>query len=89
MGSAGMNYLVCQSAEHAELIDGLIFARLQDVDNAHGSGWSGVYTDGTRFGVLWAFPASDLFGELEIDGLEIVESDDWTPVPPPSPPHED
>ena len=81
-----MTYLICESAAHAELVDGLIFARLQDVDNAHGAGWSGVYTDGVRFGVLWASPASDLFGEPELDGLEVVEADDWIPVPPPLPP---
>lgn len=77
--------LVCDSAEHAELVDQLVFARLQEVEGAQGNGWSGVLTDGTRYGILWAAPVSDLFGVHE-DFPELVLVKDeagawitWTP----------
>lgn len=63
--------LVCDSPEHAELVDKLVFERLQEEEQAVGNGWSGVLTDGTRFGILWAAPVSDLFG-LPEDFPELV-----------------
>lgn len=56
------SYLICDDESHADFIDHLIMARLRDVDGAQGSSWSGIYTDGTRYGVLWGSPASSLFG---------------------------
>lgn len=82
--------LVCESAEHAELVDKLVFARIQEEEQAVGNGWSGVLTDGARYGILWAAPVSDLFGlpedfpELQL--IEETESNQWTTfVPEPEP----
>ena len=82
--------LVCDSPEHAELVDKLVFARLQEEEQAVGNGWSGVLTDGTRYGILWAAPVSDLFGlpedfpELQL--IEETEDNQWTTfVPEPEP----
>jgi hypothetical protein len=55
-------FLLADSADHAEILDQFIAARLRDVDGSKCSQWSGVWTDGERFGVLWAAPASGLFG---------------------------
>lgn len=63
--------LVCDSAEHAELVDKLVFTRLQEAEGAQGNGWSGVLTDGEQYGILWAAPVSELFGKPE-DFPELV-----------------
>lgn len=66
--------LLCESPEHAELVDQLVFARLQEEEQAVGNGWSGVLTDGTRYGILWAAPVSTLFGVPEdFPELQLVE----------------
>lgn len=66
--------LLCDSAEHAELVDKLVFERLVDEEQAVGNGWSGVLTDGERFGILWAEPVSSLFGVPEdFPELQLVE----------------
>jgi hypothetical protein len=78
-------FLVASDELHAELLDGLVFARLQDEDHAFGSQWSGVWTDGTRYGILWASPVSDLFGVPEdFPELSLAEdaNDEWTLVQP-------
>lgn len=79
-------FLICDSAEHADLVDQLVFARLQDVDGAQGNSWSGVWTDGERFGILWASPVSDLFGVPEdFPELALVEEtaeSPWTSYEP-------
>lgn len=79
--------LLCESAEHASFCDQLVFARLQEEENACGNGWSGVLTDGTRFGILWASPVSDLFGVPEdFPELALVEETEdapWSTFVPP------
>lgn len=78
-------FLVCQDELHAELVDQLVFARLQDEEGAFGACWSGVYTDGTRYGILWAAPVSSLFGVPEdFPELVLVEdaAEEWTLVVP-------
>lgn len=80
--------LLCESADHAIVVDKLVFARLQEEEQAVGNGWSGVLTDGSRFGVLWASPVSDLMGLPEdFPELELVEETEQAPwttfVPPP------
>lgn len=67
--------LLCQDENHAALVDQLVFARLQDEEQAVGNGWSGVLTDGERFGILWAAPVSTLFGVPE-DFPELVLVED-------------
>lgn len=61
--------LLCDSPEHAELVDKLVFERLADEERAVGNGWSGVLTDGTRYGILWGAPVEAVVGS---DG-ELVE----------------
>lgn len=72
--------LICESADHAAAVDQLVFARLQEEEGAFGNGWSGVLTDGTSFGILWASPVSDLFGQPEdFPELELVDEDEKSP----------
>lgn len=86
-------FLLCDSAEHADLVDQLVVSHLRDVEHAHGSSWSGVYTDGTRFGILWASPCSEVFGSPSDDPSlvlvdEVFDTDgasDWYPLPSPDP----
>lgn len=56
-------FLLCQDELHAETVDQFIAEHLREVDGTICSCWSGVYTDGTRFGVLWAAPGSSVFGQ--------------------------
>jgi hypothetical protein len=79
-------FLICLDELHAEAVDQFIAARLHDVDGSKCSAWSGVFTDGTRYGVLWASPVSDLFG-LPEDFPELVLADEaveneWSEVVP-------
>lgn len=68
-------FLVCENEFHAELVDQLIAARLREEEGACCNGWSGVYTDGEQYGVLWASPVSDLMG-LPEDFPELVLVED-------------
>lgn len=85
-------FLLCDSPEHAEIVDQLIMERLRDVDGNKGSQWSGVYTDGARYGVLWASPANELFGVPDEDpslqlATEVITDgvSDWGQLEPPDP----
>ena len=72
-------YLICLDELHAEVVDQFIAAHLRDVDGSRCSSWSGVFTDGTRYGVLWAAPVSNLFGLPEdFPELKLVSDGDWT-----------
>ena len=59
-------YSICQSPEHATIVDQLVFAMQQDTQGAIGGGWSGVYVKpgllSDTYGVLWGAPVSTLFG---------------------------
>lgn len=63
--SALKTFLLCDSPEDGIAVDGLIMEYLREVDGSKASQWSGVYTDGTRFGVLWQAPANIVFGSTE------------------------
>lgn len=60
--SRPQQFLLCADELHAEVVDAWIMESLRDKDGSRAARWSGVYTDGTRCGVVWAAPASDLFG---------------------------
>ena len=85
-------FLLCDDELHAEVVDGTIMSELAELDGNKGSRWSGVYTNGTQYGVLWANPASALFGVPITDDPENgdpsvviateVESTPWTEVVP-------
>ena len=95
--STARQFLLCDSPEHADVVDHFIMERLRDVDGSQGASWSGIFTDGTRFGVLWANPASALFGAVGEDPSvviadEVIDADgvsDWQPMPMPEPEAED
>lgn len=57
------SFLLADSAEHADFLDHFIMDELRAKDGANGSSWSGVFTDGIRYGILWDTPASSLFGQ--------------------------
>lgn len=81
-------FLVCISADHAHLVDQLVAEKLRDECGTHCTGWSGVYTNGTDYGILWASPVSDLFGVPEdFPELVLVEdlNDEWVTLPEPEP----
>jgi len=79
--SGTRTFLVCDSELHAEYVDALVFLALQERGPTGGVGWSGVWTDGTRYGILWEAPVSNLFG-LPEDFPELVLVEDvnaeWT-----------
>lgn len=86
--SSPQTFLLCDSIEHAEVVDTFIMESLRERDGAQGSSWSGVWTDGVSFGVLWADPASNLFGDPEEDpSLILIEdiADEWSLMEPPDP----
>ena len=94
--STPRQFLLCLDETHADVVDQFIAARLRDVDGSKCSSWSGVWTDGERFGVVWAAPASDLFGTPEEDPSIVIADEvitdgvsDWEeyvpPVPEPEP----
>jgi hypothetical protein len=61
-----MNFLLCDSPEHADAVDSWIMDHLRETDGAHGGSWSGVFVDDSffpRYAVLWDSPASSLFGQ--------------------------
>jgi hypothetical protein len=75
------SFLVADSENHAEILDQLVFLALQENGPTGGGGWSGVWTDGERFGILWEAPVSDLFGVPEdFPELVLVEdvNEEWT-----------
>jgi len=76
-------YLICDSYEHAEVCDGIVCESLRDADGNRGARWSGVYTNGTQFGIVWAPEVAAVFGE---EALVIEDVDgEWTEVLPPEP----
>lgn len=61
-----LQFLLCEDADHAAAVDQMIMDRLRERDGARGSSWSGVFVDygtPTHYAVLWAAPASELFGQ--------------------------
>lgn len=80
-------FLVTDTPEHSEMLDQFIMEHLRETDGSTGSSWSGVYTDGTQYGVLWAAPASALFGDPKDDPSVVVieETEDlpWIRFVPP------
>lgn len=79
--SGTRTFLVAADENHAEVLDQMVFLSLQQNGPTGGGAWSGIYTDGTRFGILWEAPVSDLFGQPE-DFPELVLVEDtageWT-----------
>jgi hypothetical protein len=85
--STPRQYLLCDNETHADVVDQFIADRLRDIDGSRCSAWSGVYTDGERFGVVWGSPASELFGAPGEDQSVVIAEDsgDWARYVPPAP----
>jgi hypothetical protein len=95
MSRTPKQYIVCDSLEHAQLVDYAIFTFLNDRDGTQGTCWSGVWvkpgTLSDTYGVLWGAPGSDLFGTPEEEALltidtEVIDEDgnsNWVPLPEP------
>lgn len=85
-------FLICDDELHAEVVDQLVAQSLREAYGTTCTAWSGVYTDGTRFGILWAAPASDVYG-LPEEGESLLLAEEvltdgvsnWQVVPPPEP----
>ena len=76
-------YLICLDEIHAEVVDQFIAARLREVDGSKCSSWSGVFTDGARYAVLWGSPVSDLFGLPEdFPELKLASNGEWALLEP-------
>ncbi len=76
-------YLKCVDAVHADFVDQFVAEHLRMERGTHCNAWSGVYTDGESYGILWAAPVSDIFGVPEdFPELELVEDseDAWQPL---------
>ena len=54
-------FLLADSTEHAELLDKLVLAALEE-QGIYGGAWSEVWTDGTQYGIYWGAPVSGIFG---------------------------
>lgn len=65
--STPLQFLICADELHSQVVDGLICEYLRDVDGNKGSRWSGVYTAGGRFGVVWDSLVAALFAETEVE----------------------
>lgn len=86
--STPLRFLVADSFEHAEVLDGLVCEYLRDIDGNRGSRWSGVWSDGLRYGIVWPEPFHDLYDtESEIVENTLDEDGEWLwwEVPPPEP----
>jgi len=89
--STPRTFLRCDSLAHAEVVDQLVCLSLRERDGSQGSQWSGVYERAGAFGVLYASPASELFGDEIADRIETEVIDengdtDWVEVEPVAPP---
>lgn len=86
-------YLICTDADHAAAVDLVVMDYLREVDNARGSSWSGVYTDGDRYAILWGEPVAAVFGDPADDPALVIVDDTldaegksiWSIYVPPAP----
>lgn len=84
-------FLLCPSHEDAAARDAEACAYFREHDGNRGSQWSGVYTDGTRFGIEWDDQLERVLGPAENLPLATAVADedgtlDWQPLPPPTQP---
>ena len=58
------------------------FAFLKNTENANGAQWSGVFTDGTRYGILFDADIAGAFSIVELQNS--IAADDWIAAIPPA-----
>lgn len=83
-----MKILVCGTLSQALARDAEVCESLRAEDGNLGSRWSGAYTDGSRFGIVWAPEVAAVVGNSEQDSSIVVVDDidgRFKEVPPPGP----
>lgn len=83
-----MKILICGTLDQALARDVQICASLRSEDGNKGSRWSGAYTDGSRFGIIWASEVAAVVGDPDQDSSIIVVDDiegHFKEVPAPAP----
>jgi hypothetical protein len=84
-----MKILVCDDYDHALAVDWAILDWQKDAMGARGGNWSGVFTNGTQFGVVWDDCLGEFVGAepgLPLNATIVDDVDgEWTLVPPPEP----
>ena len=75
--------LTFPTAEEAAAADSAVLAHLRATSHSQANGWSGVYTNGAAFGILWA-PVVAAALNLSEEPLNLVIADDWVPYQPTS-----
>ena len=86
-------FLICSDADHAAAVDLMVLEHLREVDGAHGSAWSAIYTDGNRYAIAWGQPVEAVFGAPADDPSLVVVADTndtqgssiWSICVPPTP----
>lgn len=83
--------LLCESFEHAEVVNQLVMAYLETEEGARGSQWSDILVspDGSQQGILWGSPVAAILGTPEDDPSIILiddARDEWQPMEPPDEP---
>lgn len=68
-------FLLCSDADHAASVDAIVMDHLRETEGARGSAWSGVYTDGDRYAILWGQPVAAVFGEPADDAAMVLAPD--------------
>lgn len=87
--STASQFLICANLADAQSKDAQVFAQLQAREGANGCGWSGAFTDGTRFAIRWGIPVQSVLGnsgQLETETVDANGVSNWQPYVPPAPP---
>lgn len=71
-------FVLADSPEAALELDHRVFAYIEQEQGVAGNGWSGVYTDGTRFGILWGEPVEQVLAGTSYTLVEETAEDVWS-----------
>lgn len=81
-------YLTFPTLEEAAQADAKVAQYLRDKEGSKCSQWSGVYTDGKVYGILYdaAVEAAGVTGDPETNPALVITSEgEWVPYTPPAP----
>jgi hypothetical protein len=79
-------YLILPTYAEAAALDQQVMQHLRATQNANGSSWSGVFSDGTQFAILWDEPVAAVTGGTESNPALVITSEgEWVPYTPPAP----
>lgn len=79
-----MTIAICNSLDDAKALNSAVAAHLRATEGSKCSGWSSIYTDGTRFGLLYGGPVEDV-----CPGITTEEHETWTEYVEPVAPSEE